>query len=138
MQLEFTPAGGVRVLKPASLVMKQLHCTIELASFTEPAGGGQWNPENGPEPRQPKLLDEAASYEDETDATIRLRQFLSGFQHKLDVAAGAVAMPVAAVSPETCKLQEALGGAGAGKVTVATYLGAMPLETIGGDLGIEE
>jgi len=136
LQLEYTPQRGVRVLTPVAVLVKAIGCTFELASPKEEVG-------ESPNPELtvvPKLQPEAATYAEEKVSTTRLRAFPTGFQRKLLVTTHVLFLT--SVSGSSCKAETAGStgsGAGAGKGgALSELVGTMPVETLGGDLGIEE
>jgi hypothetical protein len=133
LELEYTPAGTVRVLVPVTLDIKALGCAITLEGRHEEVPEGESQDQPGFQP--------GITYANEKLSTSRLSAFPTGFQDKL-VATDQLVLQATAISGAKCKAETNVGtgssGAGAGKGDVSVYEGAMPLETVGGDLGIEE
>jgi hypothetical protein len=131
LELEYAPTGTVRVLAPITLDVKALGCAITLGGRQEEVPEGESQDQPGFQP--------GVTYANEKLSTSRLSSFPTGFQDKL-VATDQLILETTAISGPKCKAESSGEGegAGAGKAELSAYEGAMPLETVGGDLGVEE
>jgi len=118
MQVEYLAGDEARLLAPLTVEVKGLGCSYEVSAAGEESG---W-----------------ANYTNEKDPSVKLKQFPSGFQHKLGTIDE---LDLRALETGPCVASGPGGGEksiGNGKVVDGYYEGEMPIEAHDANLAIEE
>lgn len=121
VEFEYSPDGFARLLTPLTIEIKAFKCTFEIRPTEEPV--------------------ETVGFVNEKAATAKLKQFPSGFQHRLLIE-NELEYLTASTTQECAEGNEGKNGEGSGKAglegpaVVAAYVyGTLADEAVDGDLG---